>query len=262
MKAAVYSGSRNLYPDFIPAAKSMIANSSVDKIYFLIEDDKFPYELPPIIECINISGQTWFPADGPNMKSCYTYMALCRSCYDKLFPDLDRILSLDIDTIVIDNIDELWDLDMTRKWLAACEEKFTFHHPYGIQYFNIGVTMFNLDEIRKDGASDRLIELLNKEKLPWVEQDGWNKLGYPRKILELPTCYNENFMCGFTEEPKIVHYCGRLDWQTSKQMARKEYLKKYREMTWEEAFACRSKTEDPDQASKKTRARKTKASAS
>jgi hypothetical protein len=31
-------------------------HSNVEKIYFLIEDDKFPYELPPEIECMNISG--------------------------------------------------------------------------------------------------------------------------------------------------------------------------------------------------------------
>lgn len=238
MRAAVYSGSRNLYPDMVPAMKSLIANSSVDKIYLLIEDDKFPEALPPLVETVNVSGQTTFPPDGPNMKSCYTYMALMRSCYDKLFPDLDKILSLDVDTIVVDDIDELWDIKLGRKWVACCEEKFTTHHPYGIQYFNIGVAMFNLDEIRKTGASDQLIELLNKERLPWVEQDGWNKLGYPRKILELPTRFNENFMCGFTEEPAIVHYCGWLNWQGNPQVYRREYIKKYREMSWEEALAC------------------------
>ena len=44
MRAAVYSGSRNLYPHMVTAAKSLVANSSVEKIYFLIEDDKFRTE--------------------------------------------------------------------------------------------------------------------------------------------------------------------------------------------------------------------------
>ena len=35
MKAAVYSGTRNLYHAMVTAAKSLVANSSVDKIYFL-----------------------------------------------------------------------------------------------------------------------------------------------------------------------------------------------------------------------------------
>jgi len=37
--------------------KSLLIHSNVDKIYFLIEDDEFPYELPPEVECINVSGQ-------------------------------------------------------------------------------------------------------------------------------------------------------------------------------------------------------------
>ena len=56
MRAAVYCGTRNLYQDMMTAAKSLIIHSDVEKIYFLMEDDQFPYELPKEIECINISG--------------------------------------------------------------------------------------------------------------------------------------------------------------------------------------------------------------
>ena len=46
MKAAVYSGTRNLYPDMVTAAKTLVKYSSVDKIYFLTEDDRFPAVFP------------------------------------------------------------------------------------------------------------------------------------------------------------------------------------------------------------------------
>lgn len=55
MRTAVYTGTRNLYPYMIAAAKSLLVHSNVDKIYFLIEDDKFPYELPPKTVTINVS---------------------------------------------------------------------------------------------------------------------------------------------------------------------------------------------------------------
>jgi hypothetical protein len=55
MKAAVYCGTRNLYPDMITAAKSLLLHSDVDKIYFLTEDDNFPLILPPKTKNINIS---------------------------------------------------------------------------------------------------------------------------------------------------------------------------------------------------------------
>ena len=37
------------------AAKSLLEHSNVEKIYFFIEDDIFPYALPQEIECINVS---------------------------------------------------------------------------------------------------------------------------------------------------------------------------------------------------------------
>ena len=50
----------------IPSMKSLLKYSNVDKIYFLIEDNQFPYELPSEVECINVSNQKWFAPDGPN----------------------------------------------------------------------------------------------------------------------------------------------------------------------------------------------------
>ena len=42
IKAAVYTGTKNLYKAMVPAVKSLVCNSDVDKIYLFIEDDKFP----------------------------------------------------------------------------------------------------------------------------------------------------------------------------------------------------------------------------
>ena len=55
MRTAVYTGTRNLYPFMVAAAKSLLIHSNVEKIYFLIEDDVFPYELPSEIVTINVS---------------------------------------------------------------------------------------------------------------------------------------------------------------------------------------------------------------
>ena len=235
MKAAVYSGSRNLYPDMVTAAKSLIHNSSVEKVYFLIEDDVFPEELPPIIETRNVSGQTFFPKDGANFRTSFTYMSLLRVCYTKLFPDLGKILQLDVDTVVVDNIDALWGVDMRGKWFAAVREYLSSYKPYGAKYYNIGVAMFNLDQIRQDGADDRLISFLNKNKVPYIDQDAWNGIGIGHDV-EIPVRYNETFVTGYTEEPAIVHFAGIKEWQTSNKAPRREYLKKYREMTWEDAL--------------------------
>lgn len=236
MKAAVYSGTKNLYHNMVIAAKSLLHNSSVDKVYFLIEDDAFPEDLPPQIETMNVCGQKFFPKTGANFKTSFTYMSLLRVCYTKLFPDLDKVLQLDVDTVVVDNIDELWDVDLSKKWFAGVVEDFSTHKPYGPRYYNIGVAMFNLDQIRKDGVDERLINFLNTTTVPYIDQDAWNRFGIGKDV-RLPLRFNETCVTGYTDSPAIVHYAGFKKWDNGNpRVPRLEYLKKYSEMSWEEVL--------------------------
>lgn len=258
MRAAVYSGTRNLYEHMLPAVRSLIANSSVEKIVLLIEDEKFPWELPPLVETINVSDfarETFLP-DGPNRNSPFTHMALVRACYATLLPDLDKVLQLDVDTVVVDNIDALWNIDMGNKWCLMAEEPYNnYYRPFGLQYFNAGVSMFNLKAIRASNIEPEIIKDLNTREERFAEQDAWQRLGAPRKFITLDVRYNESKPTGYTDNPAIVHYAGWKNWWDDKSCPRREYYRKYRNMTWEEAFACRG-TEAPVTAPKKPRARK------
>ena len=233
MRAVVYSGTRNLYPDMVTAAKSLIRNSNVEKVFFLIEDDKFPEWLPPQIETINVSGQGFFPKSGANFKTQFTYMSLLRVCYTKLIPELDKVLQLDVDTVVVDDISELWDINLKNKWFAAVLEDHSTYKPFGPKYYNIGVTMFNLDQIRKDGIDEKLIQYLNTTQVPYIDQDAWNRFGIGKDV-SLSSRFNESVVTAYSETPAIVHFAGYKNWQNNTRVPRREYLKKYREMTWEE----------------------------
>lgn len=141
-KVAAYSGSRNLYPDMVTACKSLILNSDVEKIYLLIEDDVFPYDMPDMVETINVSHQTFFKPGTPNMKSKFTYFALMRIALCHVLKDEDVVLSLDIDTIVDKDISDIWDIDLTDYYFAAAMEP---HRSYGgLIYTNGGVVLYNL----------------------------------------------------------------------------------------------------------------------
>ena len=205
MRAAVYSGTRNIYQQMLTAAKSLLMHSNVEKIYFLIEDDEFPYELPPEIECMNISGQTYFPSDGPNFKNVLTYMVLIRAAYTKIFPELDRILSIDMDTIVNENVSDLWDLDLTDYYIAAVEECDLTKEEGS--YFNMGVAMLNLKKIREDKKDDEIIDAINTYWYRYKEQDCFNEF-FRGHALILPSDYN----CCWQAEPpkheKITHFAG------------------------------------------------------
>ena len=228
----------------VTAAKSLIMNSGVEKIYFLIEDNRFPEWLPPIIETINVSGQGFFPSNGANFKTSFTYMSLLRVCYTKLLPDQGKVLQLDVDTIVLDDISELWDVDLQGKWFAAVLEDHSTWKPYGPRYYNIGVAMFNLEQIRKDKADETLIQFLNTTQVPYIDQDAWNRFGIGKDV-QLPARFNESFVTSYTDNPAVVHFAGFRDWKTNTRAPRREYLRQFREMTWEEVL----RGKNPDSSS-------------
>ena len=238
MKYAVYSGTRNLYEQMVWAAKSLVANSSVDKVYFLIEDDVFPYELPDIIETVNVSeyAKKVFPDDGVNANTHFTRMALVRICYAELFPDVDVIVQLDADTVCVDDVDALFSANLDGLWFAAAPELLSGYNPYKADsYYNVGVCVFNLEQMREDNAQQHLVSFINTVKANCVEQDALNYYGTMfHRIGELPMRYNENRACGYTDNPAIVHYVGYMDWQTNPNLPRREYLNLYKDKPWKE----------------------------
>lgn len=225
MNYAVYTASRNLYQDLLPAVKSLIINSSVDKVFFLIEDDKFPEELPDMIECINVSNQKFFAEDGPNMRSRFTYLAMMRATLAKLFPDIDQIFSLDVDTIIDKPIgDVLWKLPLDDYYFSASKEPFRTDYEK-LFYTNTGVAMYNLKKLR-DGKVDEVIAELNRKQYSFLEQDVFNYLCQGH-ILDMPSCYNANDWTMPTYDKKIVHYAGIKEWNHYPLVAQ------YRSISWD-----------------------------
>ena len=86
-------------------------------------------------------------------------------------------------------------------------------------------------EIREDFADDLMIYTLNTRKMPYIDQDAWNKLGVD-KALPLPVRHNEAFCTGTTERPAIVHFAGYKNWTTDAGMPRAGRLRTYRCATW------------------------------
>lgn len=222
MKAAAYTGTRNLYSGMVPAVKSLLAHSDVEKVYLLIEDDEFPYYLPDCVETVNVSNQTYFRPGGPNMDSDFTYMAMMRATFALMFTELDRILSLDVDTIVNEDISILWDAPLNDCYFCAAPE---WHKTKPDRvYTNIGVCMYNLEKLR-DGKAQQAIDALNTRKYRFLEQDVFNEICQGH-ILLMNGNYNANYWVKHGDNPKIVHYAAIRDWEEI------ELVKQYRQMEW------------------------------
>lgn len=221
---AVYCGSREVYEDMEASAKSLLAHTDVDRVWFLIEDVKFPRPLPDVVRCLDVSGQRIFAPDGPNMQSRYTYLAMMRAALAHVLPGVSRVLSLDSDTIVCRDVGELWEMDLGGAYFAAAKEA---HRSYAeLLYTNTGVALYDLDALR-DGKADEAISVLNTRRYTWLEQDVLNYLCQGR-IAEMPGDYNA---CEWTEhaDPAIVHYAGRDDWRGE------PLAKRWRDASWEDA---------------------------
>jgi lipopolysaccharide biosynthesis glycosyltransferase len=103
----------------------------------------------------------------------------------ELVPDADRVLYLDVDTIALDSLEPLWEIDMGRSHVAAVTN--VFYLPSHAQrasqlgiapqdYFNSGVILMNLERMRTDRSSRALFEYAtgHASELAWPDQDTLN----------------------------------------------------------------------------------------
>lgn len=112
--------------------------------------------------------------------------ALLRLLAPELFPDLDRVLYLDADTLVVDGLQPLWDTPLRSAPLAAVPnvvEPAMWDHVarLGIadrrQVFNSGVLVLDLARLRRDGSLGAALDYACSrppDELPWPDQDALN----------------------------------------------------------------------------------------
>ena len=202
-RVAVYAGTRNVYPQMYVSLKSLLVNTPMDRIYLLIEDDEFPYVIPNNVILINMNQQEYFPEGTPNFKSPWSYMAMLKCALGQILPEEEKVLWLDVDTIVDQDISDLFELDIRGQYYAGAME---LHKSSGIfRYINTGVLLCNLQMLRDMGKEIELIAFLNACKLNFPDQDIINLLCQGRmRIIE--SIYNSNAYTTPCIHPKIIHY--------------------------------------------------------
>ena len=220
-KVAVYAGTRNVYHNMTVAAKSLLCHTRMDRVWFLIEDDEFPEELPAVIKTKNMSGQQWFP-DGPNTRKRWSYMSMLRLALPEILPEEDRVLWLDIDTIVNTDITDLFGTELDGCYVAAVEEPIRSKDPF--LYYNAGVMVMDLKKLR-DGMADLLIRYVNRVDLRFPDQDVINLLCQGR-IKAISPYWNSNKWIVEVSDPGITHFAADRNYE------RQELWQQYDQMEW------------------------------
>lgn len=221
----VYCVTANYIEKIKPSIRSLRKFNKCN-VYVITETDDVDIDN---VHVINIKGQEWFtPNNCVNYNNMFTYIGLLKVCYQSLLP-CKKVIHLDADTIVNDSLKPMWDIDLNGKWYAMCQEYRGRYKPFGDRYYNAGIMVINLDQLRKDKVQGEMVSYLRTVRQPWCEQDAFNKYGLENdKIADMEVRYNENMMTGFTEHPAIIHYCAIGDWWTNQRMGRVEYLNAYR----------------------------------
>lgn len=102
----------------------------------------------------------------------------------ELLPEVRRVLYLDVDTLILDRLDPLWELELGSSLLAAVRNVFMPYHRHRPEdlglvasgYFNSGVLLLNLERMRTDHFTAAICALARERSvdLEWPDQDALN----------------------------------------------------------------------------------------
>ncbi len=231
----VYAVDDNYAPFLCVSLKSVMANISDDyfvKVFILNTgiSDKNKKRIIEIaeknssdidIEYVDVADRMDGLQDKMHLRDYYTNAIYYRIFIPSLFPQYDKIIYLDCDIVLNEDISKLYNVRLGRNIVAAVhEEAMSSFECFGayseeflgvprMQYFNSGLLVINTAEYRKEKIETRFIELMLAHKFEVApDQDylnvllqgrtklvdvGWNKTPIPDK--EFPE-----------KDVKLVHY--------------------------------------------------------
>lgn len=156
--------------------------------------------------------------------------------------EIDKVLYLDADTLVQEDLSAVYQTDLKQNYVAAVKDGLMYQHPEHIAeinlswrnfYFNSGIMLLNLSKIRQDKIINRAIIYFNTHQEVFGDQDILNVV-FKEKVKPLSYRYNCNstffeekdacFLSAFYSEkispnPKevydnaaILHFAGHKPW--------------------------------------------------
>lgn len=234
---------------FVPAAtmlKSLLDSSSDADSYRVIclvtEDipDRMKDKLVRLgagrleFEYINLAGRLKDVYTDPR----YTEAASFRLLLPEILPEYKSIVYIDCDVIVRQNIAQLYSgLDLKYNYLGSVyeapienqSERFKALGCNPREYFNSGFLVMNLEQMRKDRLTEKLLDACKVDYLEFPDQDALNQVCKGRVIALSPVYngirtfflpqYKKDFVSQYSEtlweevqKSGTIHYTGGKPW--------------------------------------------------
>ncbi len=187
-----------LKPDY-----TCITNEQIDFLNNVIKSKKADNEVIKI-DVTNLYEKEF--ANCKNENAYCTPYTLLRLLADEVPNIPDKILYLDIDMMVADDIAKLYNTDISDYEYAAVREK------YGSKiirpdYINAGMLLLNMKKIKETKLLEKARDLIKNKKMLFADQDAIFRT--TTKKLLLPRKYNEQSKFN-KKDTVICHFCKRL----------------------------------------------------
>ena len=140
-----------------------------------------------------------------------TYTVYFKLLIPLIFPDFERVIYLDSDTLIFKDLSEMFNLPFNNNYILG----YPFHTPWMVTinhkhpkiYINAGVLLININKIRRDNKDFELIDFTKKysKRLFFLEQDGINFVYY-KKMGLLPLKYGVYLYGNITDFKKKYLY--------------------------------------------------------
>ncbi len=220
-------------PFLAVAIQSLIDNSSAENTYLIkilhtdISDENkkkiAKYERENVdIEFVDLNYYIQKVKDKLYTRDYYSKTTYFRLFLPNLYPQYDKVLYLDSDIVILDDIAKLYNTDMGDNLVAAApDDIIQFNEVFQVyvekvvgvadyrRYFNAGILLMNLDEMRKFKFQEKFLYSLDRITFAVAQdQDYLNRLCKGRVKL-IDRIWNRMPIADpkiKTENVKLVHY--------------------------------------------------------
>ena len=181
-----------------------------------------------------------FSTGHDNAKFTIETMYRCLPTFVKELDKYDKIIYSDVDIVVVEDISDLYDIDLENKYIAGVKvPKFLDHQFSHVdkkflgKYVGGGLLVLNLNKMREDKLGEKILDIINNPpyRLIWNDQDvinlacDLNVTYFSYQYVSIPCWYDLLKNMNYEDEyypnkefyntvfnPKIIHYAAAKPW--------------------------------------------------
>ncbi|MBQ8923319.1 MAG: glycosyltransferase family 8 protein, partial [Lachnospiraceae bacterium] len=156
-----------------------------------------------------------------SIRDYYSYTTYYRMFIADMFPQYDKVLYLDADTIILKDVAELYQYELEKNYVGAVNEQVMINHDIfggyveqvlGISrmaYFNAGVLLINAKQFRRQNILQKFVDLINQYTFVVTQDEDYLNIICQDKILWIDTIWNYQTSDPVDRDLKdvgIIHY--------------------------------------------------------